>query len=1106
MTAMWAVLTVLTAAARAGDPDDPSAWDVPGRFATIQEAIDAASDGDTITVGPYDFHERVDFKGKAITVRGCHPGDPTDSRRTRIFGGYNGSCVKFVSGETRDSVLEGVTLRSGEGTAVYYRLGDGWFSGSAGGGILCVDSSPTIRGCTMGQSYAVYGAGIALIGQCNALVRDCVIAYNRCWGWGSAIYARAAEPQTAASQIINCTIFHNQFESFSDYREAFQVDCGYTPVVLANTIIAGLDKNLLIADPCLVSHCHVTQAYLYEGAYDPKPTVYPLAGWQGNLSRGPTIVGLVVVGSYPQRTDYLDWRLRADSVCLEAGDPCFAGYSAVDIGGQPRVMVERVDIGADEMPQTLVVTHPDAGRVWSAGSEHEIQWRRHGVGPVDVLFSEDAGQTWDALASGVADVGRVMCRMPGGVDSNECLVRISPVDSDPYAVYIGGGPFTVRPDAAGPAVESTWSTLGGRFTRSGMGGVSGPNIGCVRWKLQTQGAVVSSVTAGFDQRTHIASGGGMLYTVDRDGNVVWTYDAGRPLLSSPSVGPDGSVYAGDANGVLHVLDINGRVRWTCRTGGSISAAPAVAADGRVFLGSQDGWVYGLEADGGDLWRFKTAGMSIADGAAVFASPSIGADGTVYVAGLYDPNLYALDANTGAVRWVCHFDSGGLPFASPVVAGHGTIYQTLLFDSRLYAIEPVGGTIVWATDLADPDSPWFDGDLAAEPDGVTEPVVGPDGTIYVGLDDPYLRAVDPNGAIRWVERLGDQGAFTLAVGPDGVVYAAGEEGRLYVFDGRGFEIARFEGTGWLSYPVTVGTDLLVFSDSNDHSVLFEDSNDVVWAVGGMGARLSRCLVVGGDINGDGNVDFQDFALLVGQWLECTDPACGYQGPPLRLPADIDGDLYVYLPDLIALAQRWLGHRPTDPLPAPSRPPLGWPWRILTQAGSPLPPDGAYGVDPLAPLSWQPGQGATERRLYFGTECPPPFLTTLTTTTYYVAGLIEETSYWWRVDEVGPSGVTTGPLWTFVTGIVGGAASVPQPSKGATGVSKTAVLSWQPGARAVSHDVYFGTVNPPPFLGNQVEPVFAPGVLALSQTYFWRVDEVRDGGLTPGPVWYFTTTSR
>ena len=173
---------------------------------------------------------------------------------------------------------------------------------------------------------------------------------------------------------------------------------------------------------------------------------------------------------------------------------------------------------------------------------------------------------------------------------------------------------------------------------------------------------------------------------------------------------------------------------------------------------------------------------------------------------------------------------------------------------------------------------------------------------------------------------------------------------------------------------------------------------------------------------------------------------------------------------------------------------------------MPPDGAYGVDPLAPLSWQPGQGATERRLYFGTECPPPFLTTLTTTTYYVAGLIEETSYWWRVDEVGPSGVTTGPLWTFVTGIVGGAASVPQPSKEATGVSKTAVLSWQPGARAVSHDVYFGTVNPPPFLGNQVEPVFAPGVLALSQTYFWRVDEVRDGGLTPGPVWYFTTTSR
>jgi outer membrane protein assembly factor BamB len=203
----------------------------------------------------------------------------------------------------------------------------------------------------------------------------------------------------------------------------------------------------------------------------------------------------------------------------------------------------------------------------------------------------------------------------------------------------------------------------------------------------------------------------------------------------------------------------------------------------------------LGYDGSELWTFEPNKVGGVVDAAIFASPAIGADGTVYIAGLYDPNLYALDPNDGSVKWDCNFGSVGGAFASPVVAPDGTIYQTLLFDANLYAIDPNTGAILWSADMADSESGWFDSDYVDTRDyvdGWYEPAVGPDGTIYVTFNDPYLRAVDANGNIMWVARLGMTGSFSLAVGNDGLVYAAGEDGYLCAVDAGGQELARFEG--------------------------------------------------------------------------------------------------------------------------------------------------------------------------------------------------------------------------------------------------------------------------------------------------------------------------
>jgi len=83
------------------------------------------------------------------------------------------------------------------------------------------------------------------------------------------------------------------------------------------------------------------------------------------------------------------------------------------------------------------------------------------------------------------------------------------------------------------------------------------------------------------------------------------------------------------------------------------------------------------------------------------------------------------------------------------------------------------------------------------------------------------------------------------------------------------------------------------------------------------------------------------------------------------------------------------------------------------------------------------------------------------------------------------------------------SEPDPADEYIAAHTTTDLFWKAGIGALSHDLYFGTTNPPSFVENLAVNSYTPEQLAANTTYYWRVDEKNDSGSQEGEIWSFKT---
>jgi len=186
--------------------------------------------------------------------------------------------------------------------------------------------------------------------------------------------------------------------------------------------------------------------------------------------------------------------------------------------------------------------------------------------------------------------------------------------------------------------------------------------------------------------------------------------------------------------------------------------------------------------------------------------------------------------------------------------------------------------------------------------------------------------------------------------------------------------------------------------------------------------------------------------------------------------------------------------------------------------PDPADGAEFIDLNVQLSWTAGFGTKFHYIIFGEDFDQVSNAAMGVPSgavkYNPGQLKMAKTYYWRVDEFDGLQTHKGDIWSFTTL---GAASGASPANGAVDVKPSAVLRWDAGSVAASHEVYFGTdadavrnaaKTSPEYKGSKVlgEESFDPGGLEFNTAYYWRIDEVNSvnpEGPWTGKVWSFTT---
>jgi hypothetical protein len=231
---------------------------IPDDYPTIQQGIDASTDGDTVLVQPGIYVENINFNGHNIVLGSLFltTRDTSYISQTAIDGdsAYTfDPLVSFVSGEDSTAVITGFSIQNNFGrdypggiycdssspSISWNIIRDNNMVGASGAGIHCSDysspiisnnrilenvstvdangggiycenhSCPAITVNIIEGNYGDVGGGIWCSGNSNAVIANNRIAANRTATFGAAIFSTDSEPVIRQNSILFNRSYHS---------------------------------------------------------------------------------------------------------------------------------------------------------------------------------------------------------------------------------------------------------------------------------------------------------------------------------------------------------------------------------------------------------------------------------------------------------------------------------------------------------------------------------------------------------------------------------------------------------------------------------------------------------------------------------------------------------------------------------------------------------------------------------------------------------------------------------------------------------------------------------------------------------------------------------
>jgi hypothetical protein len=263
--------------------------------------------------------------------------------------------------------------------------------------------------------------------------------------------------------------------------------------------------------------------------------------------------------------------------------------------------------------------------------------------------------------------------------------------------------------------------------------------------------------------------------------VTWTTTQGDLTAAGPDTTSPWPAYGVDQKGTFHSPYANSATypvfKWASEKYiNDFGINTLYILNDRIFGNSTfyGGYLFAQNRDtGAEFWRIPFAGNHCYSG-------TISSNGTFYGTDMCNDGFYAINTNTGQLKWLYNF-SGGHGNSQTVLTSDGVSYTirkpTTGSTFTLYAFNP-NGSIKWQKNYTDSENA---GDTSSQ----SAISVGADETLYINsitqdangvrTNQGKLYAIDPDdpvdpGVARWTYPAGDLDVFAPIIDSDGTIYA------------------------------------------------------------------------------------------------------------------------------------------------------------------------------------------------------------------------------------------------------------------------------------------------------------------------------------------------